>query len=97
MSIFSFFIVAFGVLIIFIGTLGLFKFQDFLTRTHAASVIDTLGTTLIILGLVIVEGFTITSFKLILLLVLLLVSNSTISHILAQTFFKINNKKGEVS
>ena len=50
MSIFSFVIVAFGVLIILIGTLGLFKFQDFLTRTHAASVIDTLGTTLVILG-----------------------------------------------
>ena len=97
MSIFSFVVVTFGVLIILIGTLGLFKFQDFLTRTHAASVIDTLGTTLVILGLVIVEGFTITSFKLVLLLVLLLVSNSTISHILAQTFFKMNNKKGELS
>ena len=40
-----------GGFLAFSGAVGLFRFPDFFTRLHAASVTDTLATGLIVLGL----------------------------------------------
>ena len=37
-----------GVIVALIGTIGCFRFDNFLARTHAASVVDTFATLLII-------------------------------------------------
>lgn len=40
-----------GAIFCVIGAAGVLRFPDFYTRTHAASVVDTLGAILILLGL----------------------------------------------
>ena len=45
-----------GVIIALIGTMGCFRFDNFLARTHAVSIVDTFSTLLIILGLVLHYG-----------------------------------------
>ena len=40
-----------GAFFCIIGAIGLLRFPDFYTRTHAASITDTLGAGLILLGL----------------------------------------------
>ena len=85
-----------GVITALIGTIGCFKFDNFLARTHAASVVDTFSTLLIILGLVFHYGLSLFSLKLLLILVFLYITGSTAIHALTQAFFKNSETREEV-
>ena len=61
-----------GIFFSLTGAIGLFKFPDFFTRVHAASVTDTLAAILIILGLILRTEFDLVAAKLLLILVFLL-------------------------
>lgn len=67
------------------GAIGLFRFPDFYTRIHAASVTDTLCAGLIIVGLALqsTSGFMI--LKLLLILFILAYTGPTAVHALAKT------------
>ncbi len=45
-----------GAIFCVIGAAGVLRFPDFYTRTHAASITDTLGALLILLGLMLQAG-----------------------------------------
>ncbi len=66
------------------GAFGLFRFPDFFTRVHAASVTDSMACLLIIGGLVLQAGFTLVAVKLLFILLFLLVTSPTASHALAK-------------
>lgn len=66
-----------------IGAVGMLRMPDFFTRMHAASVIDTLGASLIILGLLLQSGFSLASAKLLILWLLIFFCSPTASHSLA--------------
>ncbi len=67
-----------------VGALGLVRMPDFLTRMHAASVIETLGAGLILLGLMLQAGFTLVFAKLVMLGLLLLLTSPSATHALAK-------------
>ena len=67
-----------------VGALGLVRMPDFLTRMHAASVIETLGAGLILLGLMLQAGFNLVFAKLIMLGLLLLLTSPSATHALAK-------------
>jgi len=46
------------------GGVGLLRFPDFYTRMHAAGMTDTLGVGLMLLGMIVQAGFTLTAVKL---------------------------------
>ena len=54
----------FGVLVILVGSIGLLRMPDVFTRMHAAGITDTIGAAAIILGLMLVAGWTIVLIKL---------------------------------
>jgi len=85
-----------GVMTALIGTIGCFRFDNFLARTHAASVVDTFSTLLIILGLVFHYGLSLFSLKLLLILVFLYITGSTAIHALTQAFLKNSETREEV-
>lgn len=66
------------------GAVGLFRFPDFFTRMHAASVTDTLCAGLIVLGLMLQAGWGMTSIKLILIMLILTYTSPTAAHSLAK-------------
>lgn len=66
------------------GAIGLFRFPDFYTRLHAASVTDTLCLGLIILGLILQASSWIMVVKLLLVLLILAYTSPTASHVLAK-------------
>jgi multicomponent Na+:H+ antiporter subunit G len=66
-----------------IGAVGMLRMPDFFTRMHAASVIDTMGAGLIILGLMLQSGFTLATGKLLILGLLIFFTSPTASHSLA--------------
>lgn len=67
------------------GAIGMHRFPDFFSRMHAASVTDTLGGTLILLGLMLqIEGQYLVLVKLVLVLLFILITSPTGSHALAK-------------
>lgn len=67
------------------GALGLFRFSDFYTRIHAASVVDTMCIGLILLGFILQSSDVLMILKLLLLLLTLAYTAPTATHILAKT------------
>jgi multicomponent Na+:H+ antiporter subunit G len=72
-----------GSLLGIIGGIGMHRFPDFYTRLHAASITDTLCAALFLLGLGLQAGFTLASFKLLLIFVFIFFTSPTASHSLA--------------
>ncbi len=67
-----------------IGALGLVRMPDFYTRMHAASITDTVGAGLMLLGMILQAGFSLIAVKLIMIGLLLLFANPTATHALAK-------------
>jgi len=75
---------ALGGLFCIVGAIGLLRMPEFYTRMHAASVIETLGAGLILLGLVLQAGFTLVAVKLFMMGLLILFVSPTATHALAR-------------
>ena len=69
-----------GSFFVVIGGVGLVRLPDFFTRMHAAGIVDTMGSSLIIAGLMVQEGATQVSVKLFLILVFLFFTSPTATH-----------------
>ena len=67
-----------------IGAFGLIRMPDFFTRMHAASVTDTLGAGLLIVGLILQAGFSLIAVKLLFLALLTFFASPTATHALAK-------------
>lgn len=66
------------------GCIGLVRLPDFYTRLHGASVTDTLGAGLILLGLMLHAGLTLVTVKLAFVGLLLFFTSPTATHALAK-------------
>ena len=66
-----------------IGGIGIHRFPDFYSRLHAAGTTDTLCALMILLGLALQAGFSLDTFKLLLIFVFLFFTSPTASHALA--------------
>ena len=87
-TIFSGFFIACGVVALLIGSLGLLRLPDVYCRIHAVGMIDTAGASFIILGMIIHEGFTLVSVKLVLIGVFLFFTSPIATHAVAQVAYK---------
>lgn len=84
LGILSWILLAAGGLFCLIGAVGLLRMPDLFTRMHAASVTDTLGAGLILLGLALQAGLTLVSFKLLAIGLLIVFTSPTATHALAR-------------
>lgn len=73
-----------GALFAVAGGIGMLRLPDFFTRMHAASVTDTGGMLLIMLGLALQSGLSLVTAKLMLIALFLLFTTPTATHALAQ-------------
>lgn len=67
-----------------IGAVGLIRMPDFYTRAHAASVIETLGAGLVLLGLLLQAGWTLSAVKVLMLGLLIIFASPTATHALTR-------------
>lgn len=74
-----------GGFFVLVGGVGMLRMPDLYTRMHAASVTETMGTLLIMMGLMIVAGWTLASFKLFAILLFLLFTGPVASYAVANT------------
>ena len=67
-----------------VGAVGMLRMPDFYTRMHAASVVDTLGAGLVLLGLLLQAGPTLVAVKLLMVGLLIFFGSPTATHALAR-------------
>jgi multicomponent Na+:H+ antiporter subunit G len=79
--------VAAGALLSIIGALGVLRFPDVFTRIHAASITDTGGASLVILGLALIAGLEPLTLKLLLIWVFIMLTTPAAAHALANAAF----------
>jgi len=75
-----------------IGAIGLLRFPDFYTRTHAATVIGVGAFTLALFGLFIGTFWSVFSVKILAILLINLFANPTATHAIADAAYKIGIK-----
>ena len=76
-----------GGFFLFIGSLGMVRLVDFWARLHAASIIDSAGIGLILVGMMLQGGFTLITAKLALIVLFLFITGPTASHAVANAAF----------
>ncbi len=81
-----------GGVIVLIGASGVLRLPDFYTRLHAAGVTDTLGSLLVLFGLILLSGFTLLSVKLALVGLFLLLTSPAATHAVANAAHKAGLK-----
>lgn len=67
-----------------LGAVGMLRMPDFYTRMHAASIIETLGAGLLLLGLLLQAGWTLVAVKLLMIGALIFFASPTATHALAR-------------
>jgi multicomponent Na+:H+ antiporter subunit G len=73
-----------------IGAIGLNRMPDLFTRMHAASVSDTLGFGMIMLGLMVISGFNLVTVKLLFLILFIALTGPVATHALARAARQAN-------
>ena len=81
-------LMSFGLFFFLVGTLGVLRFPDALTRAHGAAKCDTLGAVLCISGLILQSGFSFTTLKLIVVIGFLWTTNPTATHMIAKAIYR---------
>ena len=73
-----------GLIFFIAGSIGLLRLPDLYTRLHALTKADNVGLGMIVLGLAIISGDLITTFKLLLVWLFVLASSAASAHLIAQ-------------
>jgi multicomponent Na+:H+ antiporter subunit G len=72
-----------GALLCLVGTVGVLRFPDIYTRLHAASITDTSGAALVLIGMMLLSPGWLTVAKLFAICVFLFLTSPAASHALA--------------
>lgn len=87
-EIISIFFITGGVFFLFVGGVGLIRLPDVYNRMHAVGKCDTLGSGLMIIGLMVISGSFAVNIKLAIILLLIIVINPVITHLMAKVSYE---------
>jgi multicomponent Na+:H+ antiporter subunit G len=79
----SWILIVAGGLFVFIGGVGALRMPNFYTRIHAASLTDSMGSILLLVGIMLQAGLSLATLKLIAILGFLLLTGPTATYALA--------------
>ncbi len=78
-----------GGIFVLLGSLGLLRFPDFYTRTHAATLVTVGGFTLSLIGIALQTPVGVYTVKILMILSVNLITNPTSTHALADSAYKL--------
>lgn len=73
-----------GIFVIFTAVFGIYKFNNALCRMHSAALCDTLGMLFVMIGLIILSGFTAVSLKMLCVILFMWLTSPVSSHLLSK-------------
>jgi len=88
LDVITFILLLAGSFFMLIASIGMIRLPDFYTRMHAGGKADTLGQGLIFLALIIYEGFTLISLKMLIIFAFIFIANPTATHAVAKAAYK---------
>ena len=77
-------LIAVGAFFFVVGAVGVYRMPDVFTRMHAASVSDTVGAGLLLVGMMFFAGFSLVTLKLAIILGVVLLTSPIATHAVAQ-------------
>jgi multicomponent Na+:H+ antiporter subunit G len=77
-------IISIGFFVIISGIIAIFRFPDFFTKLHGASVIECAGIPISLVGLALLQSHYTSSLKLLLIAILIFLLNPVTTHALAR-------------
>ncbi len=81
-----------GLFFFMVGTVGLIRLPDAFTRMHATTKCDTLGAGLVLLGVIIWQGFGFVSLNVLVILTFIWLTNPTAAHFIAKTQYQLDQQ-----
>ncbi|MCH5287761.1 MAG: monovalent cation/H(+) antiporter subunit G [Christensenellaceae bacterium] len=81
-----------GLFVLISGVVGVFRFPYALSRIHAAALGDTLGIALMISGVMVAEGFSVITLKLLVVMLFLWLTSPVASHLIGRMEVTINDE-----
>lgn len=81
-------IIGVGLIFNLFGCVGLIRFPDLFTRIHGSVKPITLGTSLILLGLIVIRGFDIVSVKALLCIAFIIFTVPVSAHVIARAAYR---------
>ena len=81
-------LISLGGILLIIGAIGIVRMPDVYARIHAAGVIDTGGTGLILLGLIVHSGWSLVTVKLIFIGVFMIITSPISGHAITQVAYR---------
>lgn len=91
-DILSWVLLTLGGISVLIGGIGALRMPDLYTRMHAASVTDSMGAILVLLGIMLQAGWSLAAIKLAAILLFLLLTSPTASNALASAALLAGHK-----
>ena len=76
-----------GCFFVIVASIGIIRFPDFYSRIHPAGKTDTLGQSMVLIGLMVYEGFSLVSVKLLIIIIFIFIANPTATHALANAAY----------
>ena len=76
-----------GIVFMFFGIIGFFKYKNFYVRILLTTKIDTVGAFTLIIGIAVKNGFSFFSLKLLLLICLMMIINPLVNHMTARSAY----------
>lgn len=73
-----------GVFFLAVSCIGLLRLPDFYARTHAVGKSETLGAMLVLSGLAVYNGLALSTVKVLIILVFVLIANPSATHAIAR-------------
>ncbi len=81
-----------GLFALLSGIVGIYRFKYSLSRIHAGALFDTVGILLMVLGVIVGEGFTLTSLKMLIIVGILWLTSPVSGHLIARLEVTINDE-----
>ena len=81
-----------GLFVLLSGVVGVYKFKYSLSRIHAGALFDTVGIVLMMLGVIVGEGFTLTSLKMLIIICILWLTSPVSGHLIGRLEITINDE-----
>ena len=72
-----------GSFFVIVGAFGTYRFPDFWSRLHAASITDSAGVILLLIGMGVYSGLTLITFKLLVIGLFMFITGPTSTHAIA--------------
>lgn len=79
-----------GLFFVTTSTVGMLKLSDFYSKFHPAGIMDSLGMPLIMIGLIVRNGLSVVSLKILIMMLVMWITSSTASYAVAKSYYLKN-------